>query len=616
MPAIVVLTTLQLSDPFIMKKIIPYGYLRVSSLEQVRSGGGLEAQDDAVRNYINERSDLFDTDQTIMISDAGLSAFSGQQLSEGQLGVFLSDVETGKVPKGSALVCFSIDRLSRQNPWIGTKLISTLIGAGIQIHSVAERQILKSDDPVGAIMSTIYLMRANNESEIKSSRAKEGYQQRLLKSIQNKAVLTGQMPRWLFNNEGRYAINPDMQKIINFTFDSYIAGQSTGYIAKELNDKGWIFRSTSWRGSYVAKLIRDERLIGKHIRYGKQIKGVKREVIEIISDFYPVAVDVEKFYLANIMLTNIAENIRGRTRITYGDTSILRNLFSGVIKCGVCGGDTSVVQNTRRNVVNGTIKYMPYKTFLRCRNKSELKSCTQGDLRYEVIEQAVLLHLKNLDINTLLNKPIDNTVELYKAELEGCISDSLQYKSMISHRKTEGRRVRPDTLEAYENVMDRIDELNKLIESHVVDDSVPDFNIDLDRIKNVSNVAERSLIKKGIASISETIKYKRISDCILIEIMYRNINAKHVLVIDNKSSQMVVDFSIEYNERNNIYICNSFIMEYDNSSYDFTVSKTTMEDYAHMMNFVDYISNEESYKAKEFLVNNFNKFKFLTKNND
>lgn len=599
-----------------MEKIIPYGYLRVSSLEQVRSGGGLETQDDAVRNYINEHSDLFDTDRTVMISDAGLSAFSGQQLSEGQLGVFLSDVETGKVPTGSALVCFSIDRLSRQNPWIGTKLISTLIGAGIQIHSVAERQVLKSDDPVGAIMSTIYLMRANNESEIKSSRAKDGYQQRLLKSIQNKTVLTGQMPRWLFNNEGRYAIDPDMQKIINFTFDSYIAGQSTGYIAKELNDKGWMYGSTSWRGSYVAKLIRDERLIGKHIRYGKQIKGVKREVIETISNFYPVAVDLERFYLANNMLTNVAEKIRGRTRITYGDTSILRNLFSGVIKCGVCGGDTSVVQNTRRSVVNGTVKYIPYKTFLRCRNKYELKSCTQGDLRYEVIEQAVLLHLKSLDINVLLNKSIDNTVELYKVELEGCISDSLQYQSIINLRKAKNKRVRPDTLEAYENVMDRIDELNKLIESHVVDDFVPDFNIDLDRIKNISNVAERSIIKKGIVSISDAIKYKRVSDFILIEIKYRNVNVKHVLVIDNKSSEVVVDFSIEYNEENKVYICNSFVMEYDNLSCEFTVSKTTMEDYAHMMNFVDYVSDDESYKAKEFLVNNFTHIKFITKSNE
>ena len=599
-----------------MKKIIPYGYLRVSSLEQVRSGGGLEAQDDAVRNYINERSDLFDIDQTVMISDAGMSAFSGQQLSEGQLGVFLSDVETGKVPTGSALGCFSIDRLSRQNPWIGTKLISTLIGAGIQIHSVAERQVLKSDDPVGAIMSTIYLMRANNESEIKSSRAKDGYQQRLLKSIQNKTVLTGQMPRWLFNKEDRYSINPEMQKIINFTFDSYIAGQSTGYIAKELNNKGWMYGSTSWRGSYVAKLIRDERLIGKHIRYSKQIKGKKREIIEIIPDFYPAAIGVEKFYLANNMLTNVAKKIRGRTRITYGDTSILRNLFSGVIKCGVCGGDTSVVQNTRKKVVNGEIIYIPYKTFLRCRNKYEFKSCTQGDLRYEVVEHAILRHLKSLDINSLLNKPINNTIELYKEELQGCISDSLDYQSMIRLRKSENKRISPYTLEAYEHVMDRIEELNKLIESHVVDDFVPDFNVDLDRIKNISNVSERSIIRKGISSISKTIKYKRIGNYILIEIMYRNINSKHVLVIDNKSSCIVVDFSIEYHEKNKIYICNSFVMEYDNLSCNFSVSKTTMEDYAHMMNFVDYVSDDESYKAKAFLVDNFNKIQFITKSND
>ena len=75
---------------------------------------------------------------------------------------------------------------------------------------------------------------------------------------------------------------PNMQNVINFTFDSYIAGQSTGFIAKELNNRGLMYGNTSWRGSYVAKLIRDERLIGKHIRYSKQIKGVKRVVIETI----------------------------------------------------------------------------------------------------------------------------------------------------------------------------------------------------------------------------------------------------------------------------------------------------------------------------------------------
>lgn len=38
-------------------------------------------------------------------------------------------------------------------------------------------------------MSTIYLMRANNESVIKSERAKKGYEKRLNESITNKKSL-------------------------------------------------------------------------------------------------------------------------------------------------------------------------------------------------------------------------------------------------------------------------------------------------------------------------------------------------------------------------------------------------------------------------------------------
>ncbi|MGN9481195.1 recombinase family protein [Klebsiella aerogenes] len=599
-----------------MKKIIPYGYLRVSSLEQVRSGGGLEAQDEEVRRYITQKSDVFDIDKMVMMSDEGLSAYSGRNIKEGELGRFLADVDAGLIPAGSALVCYSVDRLSRQNPWVGTQLISTLIGAGIEIHSVAENQILRSDDPVGAIMSTIYLMRANNESVIKSERAKHGYTRRLNESIANNKVLTRQMPRWLYDNDGKYAIDPNMQKVIDFTFDSYIAGQSTGYIAKKLNDMGLKYGDTSWRGSYVAKLIRDERLIGKHIRYSKQIKGVKREIIETIPDFYPVTIDTDKFHIANNMLTSVAKNIRGRTRMTYGDISILRNLFNGVIKCGVCSGETSVVQNTRRKITNGVVTYVPYKTFLRCRNRYELKTCTQGDIRYEVIERAILNHLMGLDITTLLAAPVDNKIERYRTELELCKAEEEELQAIIKERENEGKRPRPQTLKSYEDVADRIDELTQLIESHVEDNFIPHFNVDLDSITDVSNVSERSLIKKGIATIADSICYKRISDFILVEIKYRNLNDKHVLVIDNKNSEMVVNFSIEYNEENKVYICNSFVMEYDNLSCEFTVSKTTMEDYAHMMNFVDYVSDDESYNAKEFLVKNFTHIKFIDKSNE
>lgn len=597
-----------------MSKIIPYGYLRVSSLEQVRTGGGLDTQDEEVRRYITQKSDVFDIDKMVMMSDEGLSAYSGRNIKEGELGRFLADVEAGLVPAGSALVCYSVDRLSRQNPWVGTQLISTLIGAGIEIHSVAENQILRSDDPVGAIMSTIYLMRANNESVIKSERAKSGYAKRLTESIKNKKVLTRQMPRWLYEHDGSYAVDPDMKRVIEFTFDSYIAGQSTGYIASELNSRGWLYGDTEWRGSYVARLIRDERLIGKHIRYSKQIKGINREVIDTIPDFYPIAVDIDKFHLANIMLTNVAENIRGRTRTTYGDTSILRNIFSNILKCGVCGGDTSVLQNTRVKIIDGEKKYIPYKTFLRCRTKYELKKCTQGDIRYEIIERAVLLHLMKLDIVALLAKPVDNKIELYRSELESYIDDKIQYEKIIEERRKDGKRIRPNTIDALEEVEDRIEELNRLIESHVEDDFVPNFNVDISSIADVSNVKDRSLLKKGIGTIAEKILYKRISDYIIVEIFYRNIKIKHILVIDNKSSNVIVDFSIESNESNSLYRCNNFLLTYrENSTISIVSTDIDVTDYSLMMNFVDYSSDETSKKVKEYLVSNISNFCFSDK---
>lgn len=553
---------------------------------------------------------MFDVDRLVMMNDAGFSAYSGKHLSDGVLGRFLMDVEANKIPKNSALICYSIERLSRQNPWIGTNLISTLIGAGIQIHSVAENQVLKSDDPVGAIMSTIYLMRANNESQIKSDRAKTGYLNRLNESIRTNKVLTRQMPRWLFEENGLYAVDLRMKQAIDFVFDSYVAGQSSGYIASELNKKGWLYGSTEWRGSYVAKLIRDERLIGKHIRYSKQIKGVKREIIDSIPDFYPVVVDVEKFHLANKMLTNVAENIRGRTRITYGDTSILRNIFSSVIKCGMCGGDTSVVQNTRGKVIDGVKTYVPYRTFIRCRTKYEKKKCKQGDVRYEVIERAILMHLMNLDIASLLTAPIDNKVELYKTELESCVSDKVQYELIIEGRKKEGKRIRPNTIDALEDTLDRIDELNRLIETHVEENFVPDFDVDLDSIADVSNVSDRSLVKKGVATIAEVITYKRISDYIVIEIKYRNFNVKHVLIVDNKQSKVVTNFSIEYEEACNLYRCNDFVMSYKKMTHVFTIDKMNIEGYVHMMNFIDFVNDDEASSAKEYLLSSMDNIDF------
>lgn len=69
---------------------------------------------------------------------------------------------------------------------------------------------------------------------------------------------------------------------------------------------------------------------------------------------------------------------------------------------------------------------------------------------------------------------------------------------------------------------------------------------------------------------------------------------KHVLVIDNKQSKVVVNFSIEYHENSHDYTCNGFILKYVKSPEEFHLMGVNIEDYAHMMNFVDFISDNEA----------------------
>ncbi|MGX2009829.1 recombinase family protein, partial [Enterobacter asburiae] len=115
--------------------------------------------------------------------------------------------------------------------------------------------------------------------------------------------------------------------------------------------------------------------------------------------------------------------------------------------------------------------------------KYEYKSCKQGDVKYQTIEKAILEHLMGLDIPALLAKPVENKLDIWKSELNLCISDRNDYKRLIDERKALGKRASVESLEALQEVTDRIEELTSLIESHVDVDFVPVFDaIDLEQM--------------------------------------------------------------------------------------------------------------------------------------
>lgn len=563
--------------------IIPHVYIRVSSRGQASTGGGAEDQERVCLAYIHNKRDIFSQDKSKLkiYKDLAVSAYSGSQLIDGaELHKFYEKVKAGRIGAGHALVCYSVDRLSRENLWIANTFIGELVNAGIEIHDVTSGQVLKRDDQIGALISAIHLMRANNESKLKSDRSADSYKRRLARCLEagegEYPVLTRQMPRWLYDHNGQYTIKPEMQKVTDYIFNQYIAGVSCGHIARELNERGWLHGKTQWRGCYVSKLISDERLLGRH---GKHV------------DFYPPAIDDQRFRLANQMLTNVGKNIRGRTRIAYRDQSRVINLFSGVLKCGNCGGPTTVNINSNRG-----------EAFVRCRNTEELKSVKCPSIRLRNIESHILRHLHGLNIDDVINRQKDDggQLELLNAQLLEYRQHEAELSSLINERKSNGKLVRLDLITELENARDVIDDLLDKIESLGIEYETPSFasctDLDMDAILNPSNVQDRCLLRNSINNTIEKMRYWRMGEYIVLKLDYQRNVIAHVLVIHNKTGELISTIKIIRNNEVVSYESTSFKIEENIRTKEYNllvIKKVDVQEYALMMNYMSGIASDE-----------------------
>lgn len=562
--------------------IIPHVYIRVSSRAQASAGGGAEDQERVCMDYIKSKRDIFSQDKSKLkvYRDMAISAYAGNLLNDrSELHKFYEKVKAGRIGAGHALICYSVDRLSRENIWIANTFIGDLVNHGIEIHDVTSGQVLKRDDQIGALISAIHLMRANNESKLKSERSTDSYKRRLEHCLAagegEYPVLTRQMPRWLQDLNGQYVIKSDMQRVIDFIFDSYIVGVSCGHIARELNERGWLHGKTEWRGCYVSKLISDKRLLGKH---GKHI------------DFYPPAIDNHRFQLANQMLTNVGKNIRGRTRIAYRDQSRVLNLFSGVLKCGGCGGATTVNINSNRG-----------EAFVRCRNTEEKKSVKCKSIRLKNIESHVLNHLHGVNIHDVINyKNEDNgELELLKSRLLEYKQHESELITLIESRKSEGKITRLDTIKELESTRDSIDDLIEQIEGYGIDVDEPSFDIctvlNMENILDPTNVHDRCAIRNSINNTISEMRYWRVGDYIVLQLDYQLKVIKHVMIIHNKTGALKNTIKIIKNNEVILYESTSFTIQENIKSNEciFTeTDKVDVQEFLLMINYMDGIASE------------------------
>jgi len=410
-----------------------YSYIRFSTTEQER-GDSLRRQESEAKKYAEEHGLILDENQ--QFKDLGKSGYKGFNRIKGALKDFIDLVDSGKIPKGSVLIVEHLDRLSREKVSIALRLFMDLLEKGIQIVTLNDRQRYDEriiDENLSPLLISITLMSAaHDESLKKSKRIRKALEEKREKLRNNEIkIYSAKCPLWLELSADKTEFVPikDACEAINLIFKKRLEGKGSYKIEKELNSDPDVWKppissrnkSGGWRDAYISKILRNRKLIGEYQPHEMKtktiIKNGKEEERELpvakgdrIKDYYPKVIDEGLFYRAQELIKQNSKfpgNGGGGGNKDKGN-----NLFSHVVKCGICGSSMQFVDKGIQYLICDS-KRRKNKIPIRINQDSEFitveKVCTSKSVRYDEFERIFFENVNELDIDSLLPNEDETT---------------------------------------------------------------------------------------------------------------------------------------------------------------------------------------------------------------
>ena len=309
-----------------------YSYTRFSHPSQAL-GGSLRRQMALTLEWV--KTNGYELDNSLKLFDRGKSAFDGTNLRTGALGHFLSMAKEGKIEKGSILAIEALDRLTRLEPLEAVNLLSQIVGYGIAIVTVTDGRVFDSHtlnrDMSSLMLAAGSLIRGHEESLRKAGRLQDHYADR-------RASGAGRIghapPGWIRPAGDGWELHPEHSATVREVFELAAKGLGATVIAKRFNAENRLAPSRrkgkGWHASRLSKLLRSKSVIGEYQPHIMDM-GKMVPVGPPIPEHYPAAVTPELFWRVQALLTDRAPKGR-RTDGGY------RNILSGILKCGYCGG--------------------------------------------------------------------------------------------------------------------------------------------------------------------------------------------------------------------------------------------------------------------------------------
>lgn len=383
-----------------------YSYIRFSSTKQ-QKGDSVERQTKLSENYAAKHG--LELDNKLKMVDLGISAYDGANLKKGALGQFLQLVEGNRIAKGSYLLVESLDRLSRDKVMDALSIFTDILRAGIIIVTLADEQEYSYEKAnqnwASLILSIVIMSRANEESAMKSMRIRSSWDAKR-KNIATKR-LTARCPYWLKPKEGDtgFEFIPERAAVVKRIFQMSRDGIGSATIVKTLNTEGvprFSDKTNGWQNSYIQKVLASPAIYGE-LHLSLQRDG-ELTPIDVIPNYYPALMSKEEWLIAASART------ARRNRGGGGKGKNLSNLFSGLLRCGYCGGP----MNMGGYVETRTAMHKRRK-YVACSNARRGLGCNFIQWDYPDFERLVLRFCKAVDFSQVLAINLDAETVIHAA---------------------------------------------------------------------------------------------------------------------------------------------------------------------------------------------------------
>ena len=311
-----------------------YSYRRFSSGRQA-SGHSLERQTESARRWCKEKG--YQLDESLALSDLGVSAYSGDNASRGALAGFLAAAESGRISRGSILLVESLDRLSRAAIPEAVGLLTSIVRAGVRVvslidgHEWNEKTI---EDSTSFLLSVLLFSRAHEESSTKARRVSEQFQKKRTDGLP--VVSYGHGPGWASPKQDRSGWQVDTAKadVVVRVFELAAAGHGGIAIARQANQGGWplpwrVRKNTSsrWEHTGVSRILRDRRTLGEW-QPKRMVAGKLTADGDPVTSYFPRVVHDDLWFRVQTALGGRTGPLRIR--------GVKADVFSGLFFCS-CG---------------------------------------------------------------------------------------------------------------------------------------------------------------------------------------------------------------------------------------------------------------------------------------